>query len=142
MSREDQYNVTVEVSYNGVAKSLGTFDKMTGGEIDSEESIFHPGGMAQAISLGGRVNVGNVTVSRLYDLARDHAIAGFLLGGVGKAEVTVTKTSLDVDGNAYGTPFVYQGKLKAFTPPEPDSESSDPAMFDLEISSATVTKAD
>lgn len=141
MSREDQYNVKVSVSYGGVTKDLGTFDKMSGGEVDSEETKFPPGGMAEEISLGGRKTVGNVTVSRLYSLTRDHGNTGWLIGGVGKADVTVTKISLDVDGNAYARPLVYQGKLKAMTPPEPDSESSDAALFELEVSSATVTQA-
>ena len=140
MSRADQYNVTVAVSYGGQARDLGTFDKMGGFEVDSEESKFWPGGLAQQISLGGRKNVANGTVSRLYDLARDHGLMGWLLGGVGKASVTVVKTSLDVDGNAYGRPLVYQGKLKTVTPPEPDSESSDPALWEMEVSSATVTQ--
>jgi hypothetical protein len=143
MSREDQYNVTVEVEAFGSqpAKSLGTFDGFDGGEIDSEEAKFYPGGLAQAVSLGGRVNVGNVTVSRLYDLARDHANGGYLIAAVGKAKVIITKASLDVDGNAIGTPYVYKGTLKTFTPPNHDSQSSDPALFELEITSATVTKA-
>lgn len=140
MSREDQYNVTVTVKYGGTEKDLGTFDKMGGGEVDSEETKFPPGGMAEEISLGGRKTVGNVTVSRLYDLSRDHGEMGWLIGGVGKADVTVTKTHLDSDGNAWDQPLVYQGKLKAISFPEPDSESSDAALFELEVSSATVTQ--
>jgi hypothetical protein len=144
MSREDQYNVTASVAYkiNGrlQTKDLGTFDTFDGGEIDSEETKFHPGGLGQQISLGGRRNVGNVTIGRLYDLSRDHPNMGWLAGGVGKAEVVVTKTSLDVDGNAFGRPLVYRGKLKQLTPPSHDSESSDAALYELEISSATVTQ--
>lgn len=144
MSREDQYNVTVTVTRNiagqVVRKSLGTFDKMSGGEVDSETSTFWPGGMGEQISLGGRRTVGNVTVERLYDLARDHGQIGWLMDGAGTADVTVTKTSLDQDKIAYGRPLVYNGKLKAVTPTEPDSESSDAALFSLEIASATVTQ--
>lgn len=144
MSREDQYNVTVSVKriINGAAevRDLGTFDKMTGGGKDSEETKFNPGGLGETLALGGRSSVDNVVCSRLYNLARDHPAMGWLLGGVGKADVTVTKTSLDVDGNAFGRPLVYSGKLKAVTPPEPDSESSDAALFELEVSSASVTQ--
>lgn len=140
MSREDQYNVTVSASYSGTTKDLGTFDKLTGGEIDSEESKFRPGGLKEQISLGGSRSVSNVNVSRLYDLARDHGNAGWLIGGVGKADVVVTKQPLDVDGNAYGRPIIYKGKLKKFTPPDHDSESSNAAMFELEVSSATATQ--
>lgn len=144
MSRSDQYNVTVSVTriINGApqTRDLGTFDSFSGGEIDSEETKFHPGGLAEQISLGGRRNVNNVTVGRLYDLIRDHPIMGWLAGGVGKADVTVTKTSITVDAQAIANPLVYQGKLKQVTPPEHDSESSDAAMYELEISSATVTQ--
>lgn len=140
MSREDQYNVTVSISYGGTSKDLGTFDSLSGGEVDSEETKFWPGGLSQQLSLGGRRSVNNVTVGRLYDLARDHQNVAWLFGGVGKANVTVAKTVLDVDGNAYGRPIVYKGTLKQVTLPDHDSESSDAAMFELEVSSASVTQ--
>lgn len=143
MSREDQYDVTVAVTRNiggvSVTKALGTFDKMSGGEVDSEESKYRPGGMVEQISLGGYVNVGNVTVERLYDLVRDYPNVGWILNGVGNADVVVTKQSLDVDGNPYGRPLIYKGKLKTWTPPDHDSMSADPALFQFEVSSATVT---
>lgn len=140
MSREDQYNVTVSVTIGGVTRDLGTFDKLTGGEIDSEETKFRPGGLATTLSLGGSKTVSNVTVARLYDLARDHNNMGWLMSGVGKGDVVVTKTAIDVDGNAYGRPIVYRGKLKQLIPPDHDSESSDAALFELEVSSATATQ--
>jgi hypothetical protein len=143
VSREDQYDVRVSIIRNIggvlVTKDLGTFDGMTGGEIDSEESKYRPGGMAAQISLGGYVNVGNVTVNRLYDLARDYPNVGWLINGVGRADMIVTKQSLDVEGNPFGKPLVYSGKLKTFTPPDHDSMSSDPAKFEFEMSSARVT---
>jgi hypothetical protein len=140
MSRQDQYNVTVTVSYAGQARDLGTFDGMSGGEIDSDDTKFYPGGMQAQLSLGGRRSVNNVTVNRLYDLSRDHPNMGWLAGGIGKADVTITKTSLTVDGVATGRPLIYRGKLKQLTPPEHDSNSSDAATYELEISSATVTQ--
>lgn len=135
MSRQDQYNVTVSISGVG---DLGTFDKMTGGEVDSEETKYRPGNMGDLVTLGGSVNVGNVTVSRLYTLSRDHALIPGLVNAVGKADMTVVKQSKDVNGNPFGKPLVYSGKLKAFTPTEVDSESSDPALFELEMSSAKI----
>lgn len=144
MSRTDQYNVTASVTYkvNGSpqTKDLGTFDTFDGGEIDSEETKFNPGGMGQTKSLGGRRSVGNVTISRNYEYGRDHLLVGWLAGGVGKADFVITKTFLDVDGNAYDRPITYRGKLKTVTPPSHDSESSDAAMIELEMSSATMTQ--
>jgi len=121
LSREDQYSVTVAV--NG--EDFGVWDKFSGGEVDSDELKYKPGGMAPHVSLGGSQTVNNLTVSRLYDLSRDHQQVHKLLGLAGKATVVVTKQPLDVDGNAFGRPIVYSGKLKQVTPPDHDSESND-----------------
>lgn len=136
-SREDQYAVTVTVG--GV--SLGTFDMLSGGEIDSEETKFRPGGMGSEVALGGPVTVSNVTVSRIYSLDADHSVnLSTLKAGVGKADVTISKQPLDVDGNAYGNPVVYRGKLKNVKLPDHDSQSNDPGMLELEVSTdATVS---
>ena len=137
MSRVDQYDVRVVVD----GRDLGTWDKLTGGEIDSEELTFKPGAMGDRISLGGSVNLGNVTVSKLYNLAHVHAVVHWLIDRVGKATVTITKQPLDVNGAAWGSsPLVYKGKLKRIAPPEHDSESNDAALLELEMTPAgTVT---
>lgn len=132
MSLENQYSVTVRVG----AINLGVFDRFSGGEVDSEETKYSPGAMGPQVSLGGKTTVGNVTVSRLYELARDHAVSKDLIAAVGKSEVTVTKQPLDADRNPYGAPHVYTGKLKSVSFPDHNSESSDPGMLELEVSSA------
>lgn len=141
MSRQDQYSVTVSVTRGTETRDLGIFDKLTGGEKDSEELKYRPGAMGAQVSLGGFTSVGNVTVSRLYDLLRDAPNIGWLLEAVGRADVVATKQSLDTDGNAVGKPLVYGGNLKQVNPPEADSESSDAAMIEIEISSASVISA-
>lgn len=134
-SREDQYAVTVSVG--GV--SLGTFDKLTGGELDSEEQKYRPGGMGAEVALGGPRTTTNVTVSRIYSLDADHAVnLSTLKAGIGKAEVTVTKQPLDVDGNTYGSAVVYKGVLKTVKLPDHDSGSNDPGMLELEVSTNAV----
>lgn len=134
MSRLDQYNVTVSLD----GTPLGTFDKMTGGEIDSEETKYKPGGMVPQVSLGGSVTVNNVIVTRLYRLDRDKSFEPQLKAAVGKGLVKVTKQSLDVNGSPFGTPLVYSGTLKQLTFPEADSTSSAAALVAMEVSSATV----
>jgi hypothetical protein len=134
--RADQYNVTAVCD----GKDLGTFDKLAGGEVDSDETRYRPGAMGKPISLGGAVTVNNVTISRLFDLHREQSIIHWLMSRVGKGQMTVNKQPLDVDGNVFGRPLVYTGKLKQVTPPEHDSESSDAALIELEIVPAgTVT---
>jgi hypothetical protein len=131
MSRQNQAAVTLTV--DGV--DLGVWDKLSGGEIDSDETKYKPGGMGPHVSLGGAVEVGDLTVSRLYVLGRDTEKIHWLISRVGKGDCVCARSSLDADGNAWGTPgLVYTGKLKTLTPPELDSESSDAALIELVIS--------
>lgn len=132
MSRQDNYSVSVAV--DGIR--LGVWDTLEGGEVDSEETKYRPGGMAPSVSLGGSTEVANVKVARLYDLARDHSIVHWLVGRVGRGAVTVTVQPLTPDAAAYGAPLVYRGVLKQVKPPEVDSTSSDPAMIELEVTPA------
>jgi len=132
MSRVDQYDVSVSV--DGV--DLGTFDKMSGGEVDSEETTYKPGGMGARISLGGSQNIGTITLSRLYDLNRDHLIVHWLMGRAGKGWVVIKKKSLDVDRNVFGRPLTYQGRLKLVHPPDVDSEAADAAQLEMEVTPA------
>jgi hypothetical protein len=136
VSRVDQYDVRVSV--DGV--NLGTFDKFTGGEIDSEETTYKPGAMGPRIALGGSQTPGNVTVSVLYDLSRFQSIIHWLIGRAGKGAMVINKQPLDVDGNAFGRALVYPGTLKQVHPPEPDSEANDAAQLELEMTvGGTVT---
>lgn len=132
MSRQDQYAITLTV--DGV--NLGVWDKLEGGEIDSEELQYRPGNMGAQVSLGGSVQVGTLTVSRLYTLNRDHDRVHWLIGRVGKGQAVLNRQPLDVDGNAYGRPLVYTGKVKSVAPPEVDSEGSDAALLAVEITPA------
>jgi len=125
-----QWRVSVVV--DGV--KLGVFDVMTGGESDSDEFKYRPGGMAPVIALGGVVTVGQVIVSRLYQLQRDHTRVHWLLGRVGKGQMVVNKQPLDPDGNAWGSPLVTKGLLKRVTTPEHDSNTTvDAAIIELEM---------
>ena len=133
-SRQDQSAVTVSI--DGV--DYGIWDKRDGGGVDSEETKYKPGGMGKPISLGGNVETDNVTVSRLYDLERDHTVVQTLLSKPGKGRMVVKDQPLDPDGNPFGAPTVWRGVVKTVTPPERDSESSDPAMIEIEMSTEGV----
>ena len=128
-TRKDTYTVTVTVG----SRNMGVWDGLTGGELDSDEAKYWPGGMAPQVSLGGHRNPGNIVIKRLYRLQRDHDSLQFLLNSVGKAQVTIAKLPMDIDGNTYGKPLNYTGKLKRVTPPEHDSTSSDPGIIEMEI---------
>lgn len=133
--RQDQYAITFNVD----GTDLGVWDKLSGGEVDSEETKYKPGGMGAMVTLGGSVEVGTVTISKLYTLPDFHGAADrihWLIGRVGKATCTVNRQPLDTDGNAYGRPLVYTGTLKSVTPGEVDSESSDALQLECEVTPA------
>jgi hypothetical protein len=100
-TREDTWLLTVNVD----GRDLGVFDTLSGGELDSEESKYQPGGMAAEISLGGRKTIGNVTIGQ---------------------------TPLDPMGARAGEPLTYTGTLKTVTPPDVDSTGTDAAQLTLE----------
>jgi hypothetical protein len=130
MSRSDQYEVTVTVEGLG---ALGVFDTFKGGEVDSDEQKYRPGGMGDPVSLGGSVTMGNVTVTRNYKLERDHPIIHTLMSLAGRAIIWAVKQPLDIYKVPYGRPLIYQGKIKMVKAPEHDSTSSDPAMLEIEF---------
>lgn len=141
-TRADTFEVQVKVQdvtnkTIRVMMDLGTFDKRSGGQKDSESNIYYPGGMADPVSLGGRATTDNIVVSRLYRIVRDHVqLSQKLLAGVGKADMEVYQYPLDLDGNLDPNikPIVWVGTLKRTTLPEHDSSSSgDPAMIELEM---------
>jgi hypothetical protein len=141
-TRQDTWDVELWVRNPTTSKYeyFGIWDKKTGGEVDSDDTIYHPGNMADPISLGGRRTTGNVTLSRLYKLERDHGGVGAsgqhigaLINRAGVADAKVSQQPLDLNGHAWGNPLVYVGVLKRVTPPEHDSEASGAAMIELEI---------
>jgi hypothetical protein len=63
-TREDTWLITASVD----GRDLGVFDTSSGGELDSEESKYKPGGMAGEISLGGTRTYGNLTRPRYCEI--------------------------------------------------------------------------
>lgn len=136
-TREDTFLITVHIedmsAGDGSMMDLGTWDKQSGGDLDSSDTTYRPGGMAPQISLGGPQSTTNVTVSRLYRLARDHAKIGKLYAAVGRGKMTVSKQPLDIEGNTFGKPIVWHGVLKTVKAPTTDSEATAAALIELEM---------
>jgi hypothetical protein len=128
-TREDTLLVTVSVD----GRDLGIFDQKSGGEIDSEEAKYNPGGMVGEISLGGRRTIGNVTVERYYDALRDHPLIGWLANRAGAARASIGYSPRDAGGVVRGDPYTYSGTLKTVTPPDADSTGNDAAKWSLEF---------
>lgn len=135
-SRADTRDVRVSAydANGGLIFGDMTWDKRTGGEVDSDMVAFKPGNMAPQVSLGGTKTAGNVTLSRLfYNRPFTSTHLSKLLAAVGKGSVTISDQPLDRDGNVFGSPIVWNGILKRVTPPEHDSESSAAALIEIEV---------
>jgi len=129
-TRQDTFKVTLMVDGLG----YGIWDKKTGGELDSDELKYHPGGMAPVISLGGKKLPGNITLQREYDGDNDGSNVAVLFPKVGSARATVKQNTLDFDGNSYGKQIVWKGILKKVSVPDVDSEGNAAALMEIEIS--------
>ncbi len=135
--REDSRLVTVWIDWPGLG-DLGIFAKRGGGDADSEESKFPPGGGQKEIALGGRQTVDNVTADKLVtpaELPKRNA----LLDARGKARMVVSDVFIDEDDNPVETGMTWTGKYKKFTYPDADSTSNDPALLQLEMTAEDVT---
>jgi hypothetical protein len=130
-TRQDTFVVRLEVEGN----TFGIWDKKTGGELDSDEVKYYPGGMNPAISLGGRKVPGNITLQRNYDLVQDHDKINTLYDAVGRGAVKVSQRPMDIDDNeGYGHSIIWTGKLKRVLVPDVDSESTTASLIEIEVS--------
>lgn len=133
-SRVDQERVTFTVVGLGLALNLGVFDTFNGGAKKGETTKHRPGGMGKQVSLGGASTRDDFTTSRLYDLERDHPFMKQLDALVNIGEVTAVRQKLNPDKSPAGEPITYTGTLSGYVMPDHDSDSSDKAMFVLEVS--------
>lgn len=134
-TRQDTHRITVQIANpnTGVLSDFGVWDTFSGGDVDSDQNQYYPGGMVPPVALGGRKTAGNVTVSRLYRLERDHDRMQFLIDAASESKMVVKRQPLDLNGNSYGKALVYRGILKHVTPPDLDSQQSGPALLQLEM---------
>lgn len=130
-TRQDTYLIHVFIGDT----DIGVWDKMDGGKVDSEDTKYYPGGMADPVSLGGRRSTDNVTCSRLVRIDRDWQLIQTLINGVGREDLSVAYSPLNTDGTADPnvSSLVYNGTLKSVDPPKPDSEASGAALMTIEM---------
>jgi hypothetical protein len=138
MSRQDLYQITVsaQTSVNGPLVALGRFDRRSGGNVTASDTKYRPGASPVEVSLGGPRTVENVTISRLYDLDRDHELAKRLATVVGQGRVSVAQQPLDSNYVAWGTPTTWNGILTRVTWPDADSSGNAASLLELEVSTA------
>lgn len=133
-TRQDTWIIRcILTTETGSSVNLGVFDKKSGGELDSDDIKYYPGGMVPPISLGGKRTTGNVTLQRLYDRIDDHDKINTLFLAAGKGQIKIAQRPMDPDGHEYGKSIQYVGTLKRVSVPETDSESTSAAMLEIEV---------
>lgn len=127
MSTQDSSLVTAVVD----GQPLGVFDSRSGGEVDSEVSKRYVGGQrVQQIYKGLRA-AGDVTITRGYERERDHELARTLEQRAGLAPMSVSEQPLDDEGNPWGKPKTWTGKLKSVNTGDYDAQSGEPRIIEL-----------
>ena len=127
---QSKFRVSLTVEGN----SLGVWDTSTGGEASSNTTVYNPGGGAPQVALSGTKTTGVVTLTRAYDLQRDHGAAlAAMLAAEGGGECTVKQVPLDANGNAWGSPNVWTGILTNVMIPPTDSNSSSAAIISIDV---------
>src|SRR3954468_15769537 len=99
-TREDTWLISLSID----GRDLEVWDRWSGGEIDSDESKYRPGGLASEISLGGTRTVGNITLGRNYDTLRDHPMLPWLVSRVGAGRCVIGRQPLDFNAVPQGSP--------------------------------------
>lgn len=135
--RQDQWLNTVTLHRaNGTVVPLGVWDTLGGGNADASETKYRPGGMSSEVSLGGPVSIGNITLGRLLDKNRGDwdLIRELMSAQVGKARCDVSRQPLDDDGNPYGKPLNYSGKLQSVNPGDTDSNATAAQVWQIVVS--------
>jgi hypothetical protein len=103
-----------------------------GGGVTAENTKVYDGGSLKPEIITNPPTAEDVTVTRPYDVDRDHDVATRLLPLVGSWEATVSVTPTNADMVAAAQPRVYpRARLTGVMEPEVDASSGDPAVMSL-----------
>lgn len=125
MARQQQQDATVTIG----GRNLGNWAGLDGGDVDSDPTVYFPGGMRPARSQGGSPSTDDVTVRKLLDDLTDDDVR-YIIDQCGKSTPCVlTRLFLDAADRATRRPMVYRGTTKGFSIDEYDAESADPLLI-------------
>lgn len=129
-NRQDKWSNTVTID----GQRWGVWDTLSGGEAAATETKYKKGAMQPEKSLGGTVSIGNLTLGRLLEKEDWEPMRQLMISRAGKAPATVARQPLDDDGNPFGKPLTYTGKLLTVTPGDTDSNSESAQVWQIVVS--------
>jgi hypothetical protein len=106
------------------------FASVEGGAAEAATEFVRPGNMAPGIVIGGIVTPSDLTTTIPYTDTSATWVQS-LYNNCGKANVSVTVTPLDGDGNPQAGSLTWTGILKTITVPKRDATSSSPSVLEL-----------
>lgn len=133
MSTAQQYLITANVG----GRDLGVYDTMKGGDVQTKSAMHRPGGMGPEKSYRSLPTYSTITVTRVLERERDWELLRWLQDQSGGVRAQITKQPLDEQGNAWGTPMTWSGRLLGVKGGDADSTSSNPLMYDFEVDPET-----
>lgn len=118
----------------------GYFAQVSGGEISASVEKIYDGGAVFPETLCAPLEIGDITVTRHYDVDRDGPSIKALRRLVGQSYYKIFVYDLNCDMIVYGTERVYPNALLVgLTEPEGDSSSGAPATFSMTFSISQVS---
>lgn len=128
--RQDQWQNTVTID----GTPWGVWETLGGGDVEADENKYRLGGMGAQRSLGGPAHTNNLTLGRLLDKPDWPGMKKLMATRVGKADCSVSRQPLDTDGNPFGEPLIYTGKLNAVQPGDTDANGSGAQVWTIVVS--------
>lgn len=119
---------------------VGKFAQISGGEVTASVEKVYDGGSLFPEVLSAPPEIGDITVTRHYDVERDGPSLKLIRKMVGQTHYDITIYDLNCDLVVYGTERVYpRGLLVGLSEPEGDSSSGAPATFSMTFSISQVS---
>jgi len=118
----------------------GKFAQISGGEITASVEKVYDGGSLFPEVLSAPPEIGDITVTRHYDVERDGPSLKLVRKMVGQTHYNIVIEDLNCDLVVYGTERVYANALLVgLSEPEGDSSSGAPATFSMTVSISGVS---
>jgi hypothetical protein len=117
---------------------IGYWSKVAGGASAATLTKVWDGGAQHPEVLAGIAVVEDITLTRPFQPERDQAIIKALKPQVGRYQAVISVQPTDADLNIVADAESYSGILAKVTSPAVDAASSEPAVFELMFTVASV----
>jgi hypothetical protein len=125
----------IEPTSTAYPRLEGYFAQVSGGEVTAAVEKVYDGGQRFPETLCAPADIGDITVTRHYEIDRDGTKLNVLRPLVGQAYYNVVITELDCDLKVAGTQRTYTEALcVGMTEPDGDASSGAPASYSLTFS--------